>query len=232
MTLYLVGTNHLDLKGPSRLEKMLGILHPECIGVESDEVSYAARLKEHILQEKEFKDNVIDFVFAMGLEGYEKISRFFLKQAYEIWVCENYRQLNPSTKLFYCDSSSELRSKEVREQIFGDFLNTDGVATNELITQLLAADFDEFQRLFDENYDNPSVENLCTKSLTFDELIVQRDGFVEGKLREAVQKEAGKFNNFVYIGGYVHFFGNYPNLYARLSDLNPTRIKLKDADKF
>ena len=33
--LYLVGTHHLDLTGPERLEKFLGFVRPDAIGLES-----------------------------------------------------------------------------------------------------------------------------------------------------------------------------------------------------
>ena len=59
--------------------------------------------------------------------------------------------------------------------------------------------------------------------------MLDRDKVAESKIREAF---AGASHTLVYVGGTLHFFGDYPNLYERLKDLNPSKIKLVDVDQF
>lgn len=54
---------------------------------------------------------------------------------------------------------------------------------------------------------------------------------MEPKIREIVAN--GKGGNTLISAGFGHFYGKYENnLYERLRDLNPKRIRLVTVDKF
>jgi len=90
-------------------------------------------------------------------------------------------------------------------------------------------DMEELQRQIDESYLDISVLGLQKDPALFKELCHDRDEFAESKIREAFSATK---QSMVYIGGAAHIFGQYHNLYDRLKDLNPTRMKLMDVDKW
>ena len=68
--LYLVGTHHLDLKGPERLEKFLGFVRPDTIGLESTIEDYHRRIKDH----EQFNSQKLLFRCSLRTQFYDSSS--------------------------------------------------------------------------------------------------------------------------------------------------------------
>ncbi len=63
------------------------------------------------------------------------------------------------------------------------------------------------------------------------QLLREADPFMESGVRKAYEENPRETG--VFVCGNDHFFGNYGNnLYERLADLSPVRLKLPDMDRF
>lgn len=226
--LYLVGTHHLDLKGPERLEKFLGFVRPDNIGLESTIESFDRRMVDH--NRLSFEKILLKLFLKnrYGAEGSEKVIKFLDMLGYEMWVPSQYIISNPGVSLIHCD---EYKKEEIRpflKDVFGDFVNESNEITIDFMNKIAEYDIEEVQRKTDDQYNDNSIDSL-KNPLFFKLAFIDRDEKAEPKIREANSKSS---NTMVYIGGDTHIFGNYHNLYERLKDLSPIRIKLNEIDKF
>ena len=130
----------------------------------------------------------------------------------------------------YFDPTPENICQILRKSLRGDKVDDSGNLTADGVVEIVNMNLDAHQKEMDKEYQNDSVAELEQNPELFDYLLFERDKIIESKIRD---KFARASNNFVYIGGLTHFFGNYkPNLYNRLEDLSPIRIRLKDMDSF
>ena len=91
---YLLGTNHWDLKGPERLRKFLGFVRPTAIGLEASEELIKQRLsdrkyiKAEMEKQKQFDKMMEGLYFATGREAPkdndQMVLDFLATQGYEI----------------------------------------------------------------------------------------------------------------------------------------------------
>ena len=196
--LYLVGTNHSDLKGPERLEKFLEIIRPEHIGVEYTEKDAQTIIRLH-------QKNLIT-KYDTPKELIEGRKRY--TQGYEVWVSDEFRKSNPETNVSYLED--QLLSDEADNYLGSDVFKID--------------------KSVNAIYDNQSfIRKIKNYPEIFAALFLNRDEHFEKEIRKIYP--AGE-QTMAYICGALHFFGEYHNLYERLRDLNPVRIKLRDLDKF
>lgn len=229
MALYLIGTSHLDLKGPERLEKLLGFVRPDMILAESKEEIARKRIAEHAQLDE--NSGVIRVSLAsMYGERADKILRFISMMHYETWVSHEYHGSNPGTQLFFYDPFRTDDLKAVQRHGLGNMVDDIGNATESFEEWVANLDFEDHQKRIEEGYANPSVQRLRKESpVPFERLNIERDENAERRIRELI----GSAHQMVYIGGVAHIFGDYkPNLFDRLADLNPTRVKLNEVDKF
>lgn len=111
--LYLIGTVHIDLKGPQRLEGLLKLIGPDTVALEFH------KDREHLIEKRkkvnpEVEDRETDDVLReVGLpltpkqrktmfEGGREITSVM---GYEFTVCRDYTRANPKSKLKYIDIS-------------------------------------------------------------------------------------------------------------------------------
>jgi len=229
-TLYLIGTNHRDLKGPERFEKFLNYVRPGTIAIECSVEEGKWRLEDYLLLKSEIKKSEEIMRETLGNGEFEKIENYLTMMGYEIWVPHKYNDVNPGTKLFYLDDLSQEEVRELEKEIFGSSVNEDRENTGEFIDNLLNMDLEDYQTKIDASYDDNSVQPLQNEPEKFERFIIERDKSVESGLRAIPISPS---ENVVYVGGYLHFFGEYtPNLFDRLQDINPIRIKLKEIDNF
>lgn len=92
---------------------------------------------------------------------------------------------------------------------------------------------EEYQQLIDQAYnDEEDIDKLLEvhgKDL-FESVILERDKHFAARIKKICNENQDEVIAFPL--GMTHIFGNYSeNLYNLLSDLNPTRIKLNEADK-
>ncbi len=228
--LYMVGTNHRDLKGPKRLEKFLNFVRPDLIGIESTEEDYISRIENH----EKLKSSEALMKLKLSQEYGWKKTEFILKylnsQNYESWVSYEFSKRNIGTKVIPCDKFKKEKVTAIINQIYevgnasADFLNR-----NLSIEELSKLDFEEYQSHMDLVYHLSSIEEFKKDPEMFRNLFLLRDSWTELKIKKAFSETE---HTMVYVGGAMHIFGDYYNLGERLSDLSPVRIKLPEMDKF
>ncbi|MBI2044604.1 hypothetical protein HYT23_00945 [Candidatus Pacearchaeota archaeon] len=226
--LYLVGTHHLDINGHERLEKFFDFIKPDCIGLESTAEAFERRIQDHkeLALELPLLKSMLKSNYST--EAIENIIKYLQMFGYECVASSEFSQKNPETKLVFCDVHNPKLLREATREVFGKLVDESYKITPDLMDALAETDFQEFQRIIDASYNDTSVKELEKKAKYFRALTIDRDEKTEEKIREALKETD---NNLAYIGGLLHFFGDYPNLYDRLRDLNPVRIRLSELDK-
>ena len=232
--LYMIGTMHADFKGPERLRKLLGFIRPSTIFLECDQ-----ELFDGICATKDTRKNTLkieDIFFKLkdllsqlsaGKRPEEKFDlRFEMEKVvgYEIWATLDYQKEEaPWTKICPAESSElllEIPMKLPKEP-------------QSLIDLLVAglkksATKDTIQKYWDEYYYSNIAELTAQSSKENIAWLQKRDTYFEKKIRELAVADS----NAAIIMGCAHLYGEYGNLYDRLKDFSPIRIKLPEADNF
>ncbi len=244
--LYLVGSVHWDLKGPERLRKFLGFVRPSYICLEASEQSIQRVLSDRELLKVEMK-KARDFDLAMknlytatGRKATEEPNndfelRFLSTLGYETWTShEHVANDNPSAIIVPLHNHETLLKGQgvYREALGSENVNKEGDLTSHFMDDLASITNEaELQTMMDRNYfeadtfygSNPEVKRLIPP-------LVERDDEMEPRLREVVNKNLG---TTVFVCGNHHFFADYGNnLYERVQDLSPIRIRLPEIDNF
>ena len=234
MVTYLVGTCHADLKGPERLQKFLGFVRPSSICHEgSKEISkrlFEQRRKglEAFLQMISHPDPALKLAAILEFTN-----------GYEIWAPYHHQQeCNPTVRIYplenqiaYEQAIKVWTNLVGKENIYG----TASELKLSLNRALSRGDRTQFQKSIDQIYSNSELFDSEIRSLKRnigerDYILEERDKPMEQKIREVVAKDAE--GTTVAICGAGHIFGAYHNLYERLKDTSPCRIKLPEVDKF
>lgn len=208
--LLLVGTDHDDPLGPKRLRKILEETKPSKILLEASPniLAWSVRNHDAVLERKgaDAYENIIaehDSFMAKGMFLHFFQLAISCSSGYEEWMSYAYGQAHSVEVLAL--------SSEEKNSDFVIFL--ENLAKEPYFQDA----FTRFTRgrLY-ETHPVPEVIAVGVREF---------DGHIEGRLREEL------VDRTIYIGGHVHLFGGYENLYRRLSDVEPTRIKLCDADR-
>lgn len=227
--LYLIGTHHLDLKGPERLEKFLGFVRPDTIGLESTVENFERRIKDHAQIKSQSLLLRLMLKSQYDAQSAENVTKYLKMLGYELWVPERFAKSNNGTNLICCDQYKPEDIRAVTREVFGDRVSESGEVTTSFIDEIAKTDFVEYQKQTDASYKSNPVAELKMDTATFKAMFIDRDEVAESKIRQAF---SGANHTMVYIGGNMHFFGNYPNLHERLKDLNPIRMQLPEVDQF
>ena len=228
--IYLIGTNHFDLKGPERLEKLLNHLQPGYLSVEVDKLRArkAEQMEEELSESPEKLKAIVVATRCFYPDANRETVRETIRIAnFEYLVARDYCQqkgIPTSLPLILADSAES--AAKINPEIYRDTAATSSMTLSEL-TEVVEQSYQD---------DFASPENLERFNS------IARDAYTETKLRRLARKVAlySKIKEFfgqkwsdriVHIGGLAHSFGNYHNLFARLKDLNPVRIKLSEADQ-
>ena len=230
--IYLIGTNHFDLKGPERLEKLLNHLQPRYLSVEVDKLrARKAEQMEEELSESPEKLKAIVVATRCFYPGanWETVRETIKIANFEYLVARDYcrqKGIPKSLPLILVDSAEKTAKICKDAEIYQE------------TADILSRSLSELTEVVEQSYqdDFASPENLERFNS------IARDAYTETKLRRLARKVAlySKIKEFfgqkwsdriVHIGGLAHSFGNYHNLFARLKDLNPVRIKLSEADQ-
>ena len=201
--LYLVGTVHVDPYGASRLKKILHKLQPGFISIEATESPSTWGFE---------RQTAMRYHLGRMVEGKD----FFLGKGIS------------------CNDIHTGLAKEVIEE------------AGKQIQQLEEKPISWLEHYTEGLYSNkyPVTPEQIERYGLFD-----RDSFASARIRKAYLDLDGWWYAFssstlgsllgerpnrriIHIGGLNHIFGNYHNLYEKLKDLNPIRIKLNEADKY
>ncbi len=210
--LTLIRTSHLDLEGHSRLRKLLNHLKSSVIGIEE-----TSKLIKALSNPQVFEQTLSNAQKRFPNANHETLKLWLSSTNYENKAIDEYSTSN-DIPIIYCDNPQEL-----------DKVDFEGAASEPKSS--LNQEIEKFLRLSPKNarlnikqeYSlmEYSVKD-CAELVAFYQI---RDKHSEQILREQT-------GNIVYVCGLDHLFGDYhPNLFDRLSDLNPNRIKLIEADK-
>lgn len=237
--LYLVSVIHWDMKGPERLQKFLGYTRPSTIILEQYEnvASIIERRNRLLGQIEELKDDNEMFsrlYKSIGKEDKKEYTTRMLEilanADFEAWASYEYTQKeNPVCKLVPVGSKRlfEEATKTLNEGLEKDIgKREDGApAVVTLMEELAKLSEDDFNNWISRRYDDSDRIDSIMQQEVFD-----RDSDMEPSIRESVSLTDG---NIVFPCGGYHFHGDYhPNLYERLADLRPVRLKLPEVDKF
>ncbi len=223
--LYLVGTVHWDLEGPERLKRFLENKKPSFIGLEASEGLIATRLVERRmnLMFKQAYGGILK-VISSALDEEEPVKRnivaeFQAIQGYEMWTAYEYKQNHPVEIVPFFEDDVFNR---ISGQAYQPISSSPGTFSDDFLDKIRELTIEQFQEIVTDAYVNPDH----TKSMN---TLKQVDDILEPGIRELVKMSEGK--TMVVPAGNLHFFGSYENnLYDRLADLSPQRIRLIDFD--
>ena len=243
---YLVGANHWDLKGPERLRKFLGFVRPTSIGLEASEELIKQRLsdrqaiKAELEKQKQFDAMMSRLYSAAGKEPQKTedqiVLDFLATQGYEIWAAYEHKQEdNPSVNIYPVHNHKVLsrRSAEVYRKGLGeDMIDQQGGFTQQFLREVDEFDPKQLQQWVDSCYFDLEKIAEVYKDPNHLAFVKECDDTMEPRIRSVVAKNNGA-RTIVIVAGNNHFFAEYGNnLYERLRDLSPTRVRLPEVDKF
>lgn len=207
LELILIGTSHLDFKGPFRLQKLLLHIQPQTIALEID----AARASEteayhDFLKSAGGAERMFEEFRRMLPDSHpETLRRFMYGQGFEYTTSKAFAQ-SRGILLNLCDDLKGFFTEKIAKQMVDE------------VSAYIKMTPEAVQSSVDKQY--ALVEEVSEIELS---ILVPRDVFTERQLRTL----SGRV---LYVCGKNHIFGNYDNLYDRLKDINPQRMRLSDAD--
>jgi hypothetical protein len=240
----LIGTTHIDHKGPERLEKMLTMFRPGIICLEDSQKGASSSWRSHLEAMRIWTETPWDLIYTP--EQIARVKSELISSSYESWVPKIYKNGSGDIRLFCMGNElDEELSKDpqldskAREWIARQLAS--GKRISDLITpiEMSIKDFvkngseEAHQAYVDSKYDETSIKETVEMygEILFRKMSVDRDKKFARIIRELGQEHPEKVI-LAQIGN-MHLFGDYAeSTYNLLKDLNPQRYKLKDADKF
>jgi hypothetical protein len=217
--LTLIGTSHLDLDGYDRLSKLLSYLKPSVIGIEETREDFedTSKLVQALSNPQIIEEALLNAKKQFPRANHDTLRQWLSSINYEHRAIANYSAAN-DISIIYCDNPQELEKVD-----FNSEAKKPESSLNRGIEAFLRQSPEEARLDIRSEYSQSEYPvRDCQELVAFYQA---RDQHTEQILR----KQTG---NVVYVCGLDHIFGNYhPNLFDRLSDLNPTKIKLSEADK-
>ncbi|QQG39626.1 MAG: hypothetical protein HYS81_04610 [Candidatus Aenigmatarchaeota archaeon] len=221
--LHFIGTIHRDPRGTERLAKLLDYMKPDAIVVESN-----AALVDSFSKADENENREDD-----GEEWFEAaVSRMYARRhGIPLYVADKSypiqgESLDDDALFSEEDVSTVAIFYGMGERELEERLERGALTQNEgLYAKFKNMGPDERQGLVDARYDD--VIMGVDDALGFypmADVVVGSDHLTEALIRNADGR-------VVAVGGMSHHYGWYFNLYGRTLDLDPTRTKLKEADR-
>ena len=236
----LVGTVHIDHKGPERLEGTLQHYKPGIVCLEQTPKGATKGWRGHLDLVKKWED--IPWSRLYSPEQIERVRLEFMSSYYESWVPKVYKNGSPDITLYCIDQelTDEMNgSLDLNERLWVMRELASGRTIQDLVTPVDVSiqDFvekgsvQEHQAHVDREYDrtDPNVFISRYGEGLFRVAVLDRDKRFAEQIRKIHGDNPDK--TLVATLGNMHIFGNYDgNTYNLLSDLSPTRLKLRDAD--
>ena len=251
MELYLVGTIHLDMKGPERLTKFLSFIRPShilCEGTKEnakETLKQRVAIKEQLRMYREHKKRSNGLETQLGtkipLSDEDKQCKLVLELlasfGFENYVPYEHSKLYPTNSIISLDNPKLYKkalgaiAQEAKSNGNGNHFNESGV-TEDFFQEIANLPFDrlkEFIANLEKSYED-DLESLGKDKTIQESVAINRDEYFERIIRDTTS--IGSVGNVVAIAGTYHIFGPYHNLCDRLSDLNPMRLRLNEVDKY
>jgi hypothetical protein len=217
--LRLIGTSHLDLDGYDRLSDLLTYLKPSIIGIEETREDFyeTSNLVKALSNPQILEKTLINAKKQFPEANHETLKQWLSSINYENKAITEYSTKN-DVPIIYCDNAQELGKVD-----FDSEANKAESTLNRGIEAFLRQTPKEARLDLRKEYAQAKyLVKDCEDLVAFYQA---RDEHTEQILR----KQNG---DIIYVCGLDHIFGDYhPNLFDRLTDLNPNRMKLCEADK-
>lgn len=238
----LVGTVHLDIVGPSRLEHLLDRIKPKMISIESPDNLSIKETRKIIYNEQYrffdiIKDARLPETIKLLLKDFSDI------RGYEILVSLDYAEKTNSQAIFVDHPSIYQRPSydgiiEVFQEMF-----------KELPDEFAKIPYNEFKDEFIKNidkayFDQDILLEMCSEmSPDAEKMIIEqtkhlsKDGFDEER-EQYLTDNIISANPDLHIGGMGHIFEGYDTvisvdpLYKRLGNLVTEKIRLCEGSKY
>ncbi|MCH7568856.1 MAG: hypothetical protein IIA87_05540 [Nanoarchaeota archaeon] len=215
----LIGTSHLDLDGYDRLKILLDHSKPSVIGIEEtrEDFEETSNLVRSLSNPQIFEQALRNAQRQFPNANPDTLRLWLSSANYETRAISEYLT-SKNIQIIYCDDPKELVKVDFEEQA-----RKSKSPLNQGIEKFLRLSPGEARLNISQEYSQTEYPvKDCAELVDFYQA---RDQFTEQILRA----QKGKV---VYVCGLDHIFGDYhPNLFDRLSDINPKRIKLSEADR-
>lgn len=238
----LIGSVHNDLKGPERLEKILSRFRPALVGLEQTPEGATKSWQSHLDLKKK-----LETIPCQKLYTSEQIARLeliFNSSYFEGWVPKVYKNGSTDIRLYCFDKALDEQVSQAMNTAEQSWLKQQLANGKTLADILTPRDMDikdfvdrgsveEYQADVDSCYDEVAQDDFlaCYGQELFQVVVLERDKRFAEQIRKIHLTNPEKV--FLITLGNSHVFGDYSeNTYELLRDLNPTRIKLRDADNF
>lgn len=216
----LIGTSHFDLEGYYRLINFLNYLKPSLIALETTKIDYkdSKIVNELFSNESILNEAVSNLKDKFPNLNQNTVRHWLFSQNYDTKAISEYVSLN-KVPLIFCDKEEELKKITIKNStIENPFLSKE-------ILSFLSLNLTDAKRNVEQEY--ACDEYPVKDSVELTSFYKSRDEFAEKILR----KHSEETQKLVYICGLDHIYGDYtPNLFERLKDLNPRRLKLNYID--
>ncbi len=236
----LVGSVHIDHKGPERLERTLQHYRPEIVCLEQTPKDATRGWKSHLEIMKKLEETPWHRIYSP--EQIERARLEFMSLHYESWVPKVYKNGSPDITLYCIDqeptdeanSSLDLNQRlwMMRELASGKTIQDLFTPVNLNIKDFIeSGSVQEHQAHIDSLYDRTNPNDFIS---IFGERLFRLVGLErDRRFAEQIRKIHCDNPEKVLVAtlGNNHIFGDYEgNTYDLLSDLDPVRFKLRDAD--
>jgi hypothetical protein len=216
--LYLIGTDHFDLKGYERLTAWLNYLKPAVLVIEETEQEYkeSCKVLSKLSEKEAFEAALVNAKKIVPSANQETLEMFFRKFNYETSAVRDYCS-RKNVPIVFGENPDFVSKMNFEEEAANP-----KSAINKATYRFLKMSPDEALKEIEDMYSELSypVADLEPLMLEYQE----REKFTAQVLRS--QKLSDRV---VYYCGLDHLFGDHvPNLYDLLSDLKPLRLKLND----
>ena len=216
----IITCSHLDFQKGERLRKLLKYYRPPLIGIETEAEEYHDSEKiAAALSDSQRLEFVCEKVQKMYQDANPQTIRMLMSTLFDDTIAVSSYVSEARIPLIFCDSVEEsfLPQRYIKRMV----QDKESKAVTEM-AKILRLSPNEYLDSIAQEYSEPSYPVADNPSLV--EFYSNRDQFTEALLVKQEQ-------DILYICYLDHIYGDYhPNLWDRLQDLNPVRMKLNEAD--
>jgi hypothetical protein len=225
MSTVLIGTAHIDFKGPERLRRFLQYYQPTTViserGLHYDEDDPQKRSPE---QRREI---LVERYPGLREANPDSLARFSETYSYEIWVPREYASQQEGRNHILVDIDAERLEIEAEtiDRTGPGAEQGNGSAFNYFLSRLLSLPPDAIQELVDSDFYSAALIN-SDQGMGSEELLVERNI----SLAQEIMPYAG---DVMSVGGVHHVYRGDRNVWYALKDRDivAVRHKLIEADK-
>ncbi len=214
--LYVVGEAHFDIDGYKRLEQLVAALQPAVVGIEATERDFK-KMFDAAQHPNAVQSGIGNWKRPYQHSNTHTVELLVTNLVNETLLLGHYLQ---EGRLLFCDNPAVIESKEFEHAIASK------VRRSPELKALVGMSPEQLRQTVAQEY----AEGPYPVSGNLAQFYSVRDEYAEQVLRGKLPVPLK--SHVLYVCGLDHLYGDYfPNLFDRLADLNPIRMKLSDADR-